>query len=254
MRLLTFTQNFVEAVCGDLVDIVVLVPPGNSPANYEPTPQEVEHFNKSSLYFAIGVPTEAANILPKATEISTMKIVKLQEEVAKAYPDLEISQGQRDQHIWLSPKRVMIMIETIAHEMSLYDPNNKEIYESNAAAYIEELTRLDQELKESLQSVQNKKFIVFHPAFGYLADDYSLQMYALEEGGKEATPQRLEEMIDLAKEEAIKAIFYQAEISSKQAESFAEEIGGKTIQLAPLAPNYIENLSNMAALMKEVME
>jgi zinc transport system substrate-binding protein len=42
-------KTFVEEVCGDLVEIVVMVPPGNSPANYEPTIQEMELFNQASL-------------------------------------------------------------------------------------------------------------------------------------------------------------------------------------------------------------
>ena len=31
-------KTFVEAVCGDLAEVITLVPPGNSPGNYEPTP------------------------------------------------------------------------------------------------------------------------------------------------------------------------------------------------------------------------
>ncbi len=247
-------KSFVEAVCGDLAEVVVMVPPGNSPENYEPTPKEMEQFSKAKLYFAVGVPTEAANILPKAAEIKDMKIIKLQDEVAKTYPEIEISPGQRDPHIWLSPKRAKTMVEVIAREMSQLNSKNKEKYEKNAQAYIAELDNLDKDIQKSLKGVKDRKFIVFHPAFGYLADDYNLKMYALEEDGKEATPQRQKEMIDLAKTENIKVIFYQAEISSKQAQSFAEEIGGKTVQLAPLAPNYIENLKNMAELMAEVMK
>jgi zinc transport system substrate-binding protein len=41
-------------------------------------------------------------------------------------------------------------------------------------------------------------------------------------------------MIDLAREENIRAIFYQEEIDSSQSEAFAEELGGQTVQLAPL--------------------
>jgi len=246
-------KTFVEAVCGDLAEVVVMVPPGNSPANYEPTPKEIEQFSKAKLYFAIGVPTEDANILPKAAEIKGMKIIKLQEEVKKTYPEMEIELGHRDPHIWLSPKRAKKMVETIAREMSELDSKNKETYTKNAQAYIAELDAVDEELQKSLEGVKNRKFIVFHPAFGYLADDYDLTMYALEEHGKEATPQRLQEMIDFAKAKDIKAIFYQAEISSKQAKAFAEEIGGKTVELAPLAPNYTENLKNMTKLMAEVM-
>ncbi|MDD4844234.1 MAG: zinc ABC transporter substrate-binding protein [Anaerotignum sp.] len=247
-------ETFVKAVCGDMADVVVMVPPGSSPGNYEPTPKEMEQFSNAQLYFSIGVPTEEANIMPKATEIEGMKIVSLQDAVSQVYPDREIAPGERDPHIWLSPKRAIVMVQAIAGEMAEIDPANKAQYDENAQAYIEQLEDLDGEIQTALEGVQNKKFIVFHPAFGYLADDYGLQMYALEEDGKEATPQSLQDMIDLAKQENIKAIFYQAEISSTQAEAFAEEIGGKTVQLAPLAANYIENLKNMAEVMSEVMQ
>ncbi len=247
-------QTFVEAVCGDLVDVVTMVPPGSSPENYEPTPKEMELFNNANVYFTVGVPSEEAYILPKAEDLDTLKIVSLQDDVAKVYPDREIAPGERDPHIWLSPKRVIVMVESIAREMSEIDPANKEVYAENAQAYIDELKTLDGDIQNVLANVENKKFVVFHPAFGYLADDYGLEMYALEEEGKESTPQQMQEMIDLAKEENIKVIFYQAEVSSKQAEAFAEELGGKTVQLEPLAADYIENLRNMAELMTEVMQ
>ena len=247
-------KAWAEAVCGDLAEIVVLVPPGNSPANYEPTPQEMEQFSKARLYFALGVPTEEANILPRTEDIEGIKIIKLQEEVASVYPDLEIAPGNRDPHIWLSPKRAMIMVTAIAREMSELDPTNKEAYLSNAESYLAELEALDKEIKVALTGIEDGKFIVFHPAFGYLAADYGLEMFALEQDGKEATPQRLQEMIDLAKRENIKAIFYQEEISGKQAEAFAEEIGGRTVQLAPLSAQYIENLRGMAEVLTDVMK
>ncbi len=247
-------KTFVEAVGGDLTEVVLLVPPGNSPANYEPTPQEMERFARAELYFTIGVPTEAENILPRAAELENLKIVTLQDEIAAAYPDREIAAGRRDPHTWLSPKRAIVMVEAMARELSLLDEANSEIYSENARQYIAELEELDRYLQEIFDTVPNNQFIVFHPAFGYLADDYGLKMYALEEGGKEATPQRMQEMIDLAKEEGIKVIFYQSEIDSQQSVSFAEEIGGKTIQLAPLSPHYIDNLKEMASTMAEALQ
>lgn len=244
-------ETFVEAVCGDLVDIVTLVPTGSSPGNYEPTAQEMEAFGDASLYFSIGVPTEEANILPNVGDV---KVIPLEDEVAAVYEDRTFESGGRDPHTWLSPKRVVVMVEAIAREMSALDPDNKETYEQNAADYIAQLDEVDQEIQDALEGVENKKFIVYHPAFGYIADDYGLTMYALEEDGKEATAQQLEEMVDLAKEENIKVIFYQEEIDSSQSEAFAEEIGGKTIQLAPLAADYINNLKNMAQTMAEAMQ
>jgi zinc transport system substrate-binding protein len=243
-------KTFVEAVCGDLVQVVTMIPPGSSPENYEPTPIEMEQFSKAALYFSIGVAAEAANILPNVGDTA---VISLAEKVAAAYPDRTFESGERDPHIWLSPIRVKVMVETIADEMSKLDPVNTNVYEKNAQAFIQKLDELDEQIQSALSGMQNKKFIVYHPAFGYLAEDYGLTMYALEEEGKEATPQNLQGMIDLAKAENIKVIFYQEEIDSSQSEAFAEEIGGKTVQLAPLAANYIENLKNMAATMAEAM-
>lgn len=244
-------KTFVEAVCGDLAEVVTMVPPGNSPGNYEPTPQEMEQLEKASLYFAIGVPTEEANILPNIKDIKT---IALHEEVALVYPERKFASGERDPHIWLSPKRVKVMIETISRELGRFDPENKQIYNDNAKAYLEKLEELDREILSALEGANNRKFIVYHPAFGYLADDYDLQMYALEEEGKEATIQHLEDMIDLALAENIKVIFYQEEIDSSQSEAFAEEINGETIQLAPLAADYIDNLKKMARTMGDTIQ
>ncbi|MDD4832670.1 MAG: zinc ABC transporter substrate-binding protein, partial [Clostridia bacterium] len=143
-------------------------------------------------------------------------------------------------------------ITQIASQMSALDPINADYYQSNAEEYLNQLDEVDLSLKAAVNEMDSKQFIVFHPAFGYLAEDYGLNMVALEEEGKEATAAHLQEVIDFAKAEGIKAIFYQEEIDSKQAQSFAEEIGGATVMLSPLAENYIENILSMINTIKEV--
>jgi zinc transport system substrate-binding protein len=235
-------ETFVKAICGDKVEVITMIPPGSSPETYEPTPQQMQKFTDSDIYFSIGVPTEAASILPTAGDV---KIVPLAEKVSSVYDDLKIGDEGRDAHIWLSPKRVKVMVEAIAEEMGKLDEENKELYNQNAENYIKQLDELDKEIKDVAENIKQKKFVVFHPAFGYIADDYGLEMFSLEEEGKEATPQHLQDMIDLAKKENIKVIFYQAELDSNQAKAYAEEVGGKTEQLEPLAADYIENLKKM---------
>jgi zinc transport system substrate-binding protein len=183
-----------------------------------------------------------------------MKLVDLKTKVADKYPDREFSVGSRDPHIWLSPKRAKVMVETIAQEMSSLDVKNAETYQKNAKNYLVKLDQLDREIKAMLEGLNNKKFIVFHPAYGYLADDYGLTMYALEQDGKEATPQHLQKMIDLAKAENIKVIFSQAEIDSKQPQSFAEEIGGTKEMIDPLAADYISNIQTMVKAISGAMK
>lgn len=244
-------ETFVKAVAGDLVDVVTMIPSGASASNYEPTMEEMAAFEDSAVYFSIGVPTEEVNIMPNVGDVPVVSMV---EKVEAVYDQVTFDDGSRDPHIWLSPKRVIVMVEAICEELSELDPDNADIYEENAASYCEELTELDNTITEALSDVENRAFIVYHPAFGYLADDYDLTMYALEEDGKEATAQHLEEMIDFAIESNIKVIFYQAEIDSSQSQTFADEIGGETTMLEPLSADYIDNLINMAEVMAEAME
>lgn len=236
-------KALVSAVAGDLVEVITLVPAGTSPGNYEPTPMEMEAFSKAKVYFTIGVPTEKANILPGAKD---MEVVDLASIVAEQYPDRQFASGGRDPHIWLSPKRAVVMVYAIAEKLRELDPDKATTYEANAEAYVAQLVELDQYMASTFGGVSKKVFFAFHPAYGYIAEDYGLTMYSLEENGKEATPRKLAEMIDLARAEGIKTIFSQAEIDSKQPDAFAEEIGGEKIMLTPLSEDYIANLKSMA--------
>lgn len=243
--------TFVQKVCGEKFDIVTVIPPGAEAETYEPSPRELAKFQKATIYFSIGISSEENNILPLISK--NTKIIPLHEKTKTIYSDIKIG-SSRDPHIWLSPKRVIVMIKAIAEAISDIDPDNKEFYYQNAENYCDELSRLDAEIKNILKDKENRKFIVFHPAFGYLAEDYSLSMYALEEHGKESNAQNLAKMADLAKKEKIKVIFYQAETSGRQAKAFAEEIGGKAVYLEPLSADYINNLKKMAKTLAEAMD
>ncbi|WP_229234887.1 metal ABC transporter solute-binding protein, Zn/Mn family [Candidatus Methanoliparum sp. LAM-1] len=253
--MVTPEQRAYLAVAGDLVDTVVMVPPRASPANYAPSPRELEQLSKADLYFSIGIPAEEANILPKLPTINQhIKVVDLAAEVSKVCPLLYYSPGNPDPHIWLSPKRAKVIVNVIARELSSIDPENKDIYQANARIYGEKLDQLDQKIKAALQGLPNRTFIVFHPAFGYFAADYGLEMISIEKEGKKATAENLQQIIDLARAQNIRVIFYQASITSKQAETIAEEIGGYAEQVDPLAPDYIENLEKIAAALAAALK
>ncbi len=243
--------TFVTKVCGDKFNIVTAIPTGASPETYEPTPTEITAISDAEIYFSIGVPAEENSILPIINEKT--KTVALHEKAAELYPELT-EHGSRDPHIWLSPKRVIVMISAIAEAIKKLDPENAELYTKNANAYIEELQTLDSNISSSLKDLKARKFMVFHSAFGYFADDYSLWVYAIEEHGKEVSAKRLAEMADVAKKEDIRVVFYQAESSKKPALSFAEEIGGEAVMLEPLATNYTENLQKTTDSLLKAMK
>jgi zinc transport system substrate-binding protein len=79
------------------------------------------------------------------------------------------------------------MVNTIKDNLIEVDPQNRSIYEANAKSYMEKLDKVDRKIKESLKGKEEKSFIIYHPSFGYFADDYNLNMITIEENGKEAT-------------------------------------------------------------------
>ena len=236
-------QTFVEAVGGDLVDVTLMIPAGSSPATYEPSVQEMQNLAEADVYFAIGVPSESANIIDQVNT-ETTELVMLNDEVAETYDERTLN-GGRDPHIWLSVKRVIKMIEVIRDTLISLDGDNKSTYVQNATDYIADLETLDTYIENAVSTMTYKGFIVYHPAFGYFADDYELSMYALENDGQEASAQALADMITFAKENNIRTVFYQSEFSSTQAIALAEEINGEVVQLVPLSADYINNMRSM---------
>jgi len=246
---------FVEAVAGDLVDVVTLVPPGCSPANYQPTASEMQALSDATIYFTLQMPTEQANILPKVGDFNPdIQIVDLREAVAAVYPlldgsDEEITSDDRtsvDPHLWLSPKRAAVMVQTIADELAAVDTENADTYQANAADYIAKLDALDTEIQQIVASSDSRSFLIYHAAYGYFAHDYGLTMIAIEIEGKQATAEELQGVIDYALENDIKTVFYQEEFDSTQAETVAEEIGGAVQAVSPLSADYIQGIEDFA--------
>lgn len=243
-------MEFVQEVVGSHAKILCVIPEGGSPASYSPSPKALLQLRAADSYFTIGVASEERNILGQLPE--NLRIVPLHAAAAGVYPDLMLGES-RDPHIWLSPRRVMVMVQKIAQEAAALDPEHKAEYEQNAQKYIEKLQAADKEIRQIFAGTTQKTFLSFHPALGYFADEYGLTMYALEKYGREASAKYLQECIDIAKKNKVKAIFYQKEIASRQVEAFAHEIGGKAVMINPLAKNYLENLLTLAKTMQETM-
>ncbi|HPJ02944.1 MAG TPA: zinc ABC transporter substrate-binding protein [Candidatus Limiplasma sp.] len=257
--------TFVEAVAGELADVVIMIPSGNSPANYQPTSKEMQALSDAAVYFTLQMPTEQANILPKVKDFNPdIVIVDLREAVAAQYPLLMMDEDEDheeahdetaedhdhtgvDPHLWLSPKRAIVMVQTIADQLSQRDPSNTDTYQSNATAYIAKLETLDTMIREQTAVLGNQSFMIYHGAYGYFADDYGLTMIAIEIQGKQATAAELQQVIDAARENHITTVFYQAEFDDHQAATVAEEIGGTAAQVAPLSPDYIQSLEDFVS-------
>ena len=92
---------------------------------------------------------------------------------------LEHEEKEYDEHVWLSLKNAEIICQSIADTLGEIDPENKDTYEANVVAYIEELAGLDVQYQDTVDTA-SRKTVLFGDRFPfrYMVDDYGLNYYA----------------------------------------------------------------------------
>ena len=255
-------KYFVERIGGDVVNVNVMVAPGEEPHTFEPQPSQMQALSTSQVYFTIGVEFENAwlnkfkdanpnlQFVDSSAGIEKITISGDEHTSAEAGTD---AHGDLDPHIWLSPANVKIIAQTIASALSDMDREHDAIYQNNLDAFLQDIDSLDQEISSSLKSLPSRQFITFHPAWGYFARDYNLEQIAIEVGGNEPSAAELADLISFARQHDIHFIFAEPEFSTKSAETIAQDIGGEVILISPLEENWIENMNLIAKSLNQVL-
>ena len=252
-------KYFVQQIGKNLVSVQVMVPPGASPATYEPKPRQMADLSKTKIYFAIGVPFENAWLEKIATANPTMTVVHTDDgiekipmathrhDAAEAHHETD-KHGHRglDPHIWLSPPLVKAQAHTIMKALQEGDPAHRDVYATHYQQFVAQIDRLDHELKMIFENKQGLQFMVFHPSWGYFARAYGLKQVPIEIEGKDPKPARLKTLIEHAREKDISVVFVQPQFSTKSAQLVAKEIGGQVIFADPLAEDWLGNLREVA--------
>ncbi len=252
-------KYFVEQIGGELVKVSVLVQSGKGAETYEPTPRQMTEFSQAKLYFSIGMPFEEVWLPKLKANNPQMRFVNARENlILRTLETLHHHQdhdhGLYDPHIWLNPAFVEIMAKQIQTNLSNLNPENSQQYQINTDKFIQKLKQLDQNIRVLFKDLKNRKFMVFHPAWGYFADAYQLQQIPIEMEGKEPSSKTLGLLIEKAKQEKISAIFVQQQINRRPAESIAKAVNAQVIPVDPLAENYIENLFQVAQTFAKAMQ
>ena len=254
-------QTFVKAIGGDKVSVSLMVLPGNSPHTYEPKPSQMKDVAKATLYFAIGVEFENVWLSKFKNLNSTMQVIDLTHNIQmfkmqahtehdehghQEHDDHKKHEGN-DPHVWTSPDNVKIIAGNIYEALAKTDPTNERYYKQNYDTFISLIAETDSKVKSILSNKpKGTKFMVFHPSWGYFAEAYGLKQLPVELEGKNPKPKELINLIKEAKEEQISAIFTQPEFSDSIAKVMANELHIKVIKVSPLAPDWSENLINIA--------
>lgn len=237
--------GIVKEIAPEL-EVYTAIPKGYSPASYDPSISEIETLSNSKLFFKIGVPAEA-NILDNIDN-ENMKVVDLQATVNSQMDPIYIGESVNP-HIWMSLDRIAIIAKTMYDNLVELDPDNEESYKTNLDAYLDKVSDLEAYANEKMPT--GKDVIIYHPSLDYFFQKYDIRVYAVEDGGKEATAKRLVELSDIVKEKNIKVMFYQDEISSKQVESFATSNNLTLLKVDPLNEDVLASIKNIIDMCQE---
>jgi zinc transport system substrate-binding protein len=246
-------RYFVERVGGEFVAVNVMVPPGAEPHTFEPKPQQLQALSQADTYLKIGTEFEAAWLGRMQALNPAMVMVDTTQGIERQPLPGGGAGAAPDPHIWLSPALVKLQAQTIYRALVTLDPPHQPQYKANLTAFLADIDRLDGEIRQALQGVKNRRFLVFHPSWGYFARDYDLEMITIEVGGQEPSAAELVELIRQAQQANIRVVFAQPQFSQQAARTLAQQIGGDVLLIDPLAADWLDNLRQVAKTFARVL-
>lgn len=262
----------LRTIGGDDVNSIIILPPGQSPHEFEPTVKDkaiaqraalivknglnIDRWidklaagNDQVLMIDVGALVKSRGIQPLQTEETSVTETKPGEKKEQE----DTSAG--NPHVWLDPRVQAMAAEAIRDALITLDAAHKEGYTQRAGAYLEQLKELDKEFQDATSHFKQKNFIGFHSAYAYLARRYGLnQVASIEElPGEGPTLSQTVNIIKLIKRDNIKVIFTENAFPAKAADMIVRETGVTTGVLQPLE-TYDDTKQTYVALMRENLE
>lgn len=249
-------EYLAKAVGGDKIEVQSLAK--GDVHSYEPKPNDMKAVAKARIFIAAGlefeeawIPRFKASAKNLVVVKSDAKIAKLKEEREEQAEHDEKHEAHADPHVWLNPMLAITMARNISDALIAMDKANKDFYLKNFQKLMNDLLAFDESAKESLAGLKNRKFVVYHPAWGYFAAHYDLEQISIERSGKEPKIDEMASTLKMIKDENIKVIFADPNRSQKSAQILASQTGAKVELLDPLGYNLLENLKIAVGAIKD---
>jgi len=239
--------SLIQAIGGELVSVTTLLPKGNSPENYEPTPRDIQSLSQSRGYFYIGDLGFERSWIDRIRSLRPeLPLLRLDATLQSADHGHQHDGLVHDPHYWTSLRGLRAMSQTILSGLSAVDSVHRARYEEGEAELRRQLDSLEQTLRARLQELPSRSFVIYHPSLSEFASEWSLEQLVIEEDGKEPSPAHLERIIRRAREAGVKVVFVQKEFESKLVHSIASELGAKTYEINPLDGDWQGELLKIA--------
>ena len=233
--------DFIRAIAGDRVNLVMLVSPGGEVHGYDPSMTELSEILSCDLFVYVGGETDrwVDDLLRTNGQnlncVAIMDLVDTVDEELLPGMQGEAEEDEPDEHVWTSPKNAIMIAEGLCESLCALLPDEADALRANAAAYIAELETLDGDFHAVMQDAK-RSTVVFAERFPfrYLCDELGLTAYAALPGcssNEEIAMSTVAFLIDRVEREELPGVFYIEFSDRRIADMIAKTTGCETWQL-----------------------
>ena len=167
--------------------------------------------------------------------------------------------GDENAHAWMSVPRYRTMVKTIASHLAQKDEAHAEEYYANAEKYDAKLAKLEKEQDslKSLTDVQN--IVIFHEAYAYVADDYSMNAcYLLDlDEERSVSAGEIKQVISAIKDDGVSVILAEELYGKSMGDTVSRETDVHVVYIDPLnrgeydKDSYLDGMEQNIELIKD---
>ena len=167
--------------------------------------------------------------------------------------------GDENAHAWMSVPRYRTMVQTIASRLAEKDAKHADEYYANAKAYDAKLAVLEEKIN-SLKSLTNgQNIIIFHEAYAYVADDFSMNAcYLLDlDEERSVSAGEIKQVIGAIKDDGVSVILAEELYGKSMGDTVSRETDVHVIYIDPLnrgeydKDSYLDGMEHNIELIKE---
>jgi zinc transport system substrate-binding protein len=221
--------SFVANIVKDKADIVPLIGAGYNPHNYNPLPDDIKRAQSLDVLVVNGIGhDEWAFEIMDASGGTKVPMIYANDNVS-LIPVAGTVDTSVNAHTFISTITAVQQVYEIARRLGELDPPNADEYRRNSREYATRLRRLKAEYTDQIAKLDSSNFkaATMHGAYGYIMQEFGLQIAAVIEPrhGVEPTARQLAQTIDDIRATGVNVLFAEKFFAGKLADTIQAETG-----------------------------
>lgn len=173
--------------------------------------------------------------------------------------DHDHDHGDENAHAWMSVPRYRTMVQTIASRLAEKDAKHADEYYANAKAYDAKLAVLEEKINSIKSLTNGQNIIIFHEAYAYVADDFSMNAcYLLDlDEERSVSAGEIKQVIGAIKDDGVSVILAEELYGKSMGDTVSRETDVHVIYIDPLnrgeynKDSYLYGMEHNIELIKE---